>query len=151
MISIAQSIGQSIGIGIGRPKAPLSETNLYNAYLSSAEIDERIIYWEANRPTDYTLDIRGNGHSTFSSYAAALALVMDGYQLLEDEISMDEVNLYNLGLFPADIDARLNYLAGENTTNETIDVRDNGIRTAASDAAVITLTNLGCQILQYNT
>ena len=72
------------------------------------------------------------------------------FRALSNELSipMDATYLYGYGLSSENIDTRLIYLAGIPTLNTTIDIRGNSPRTIASDAAVVTLTLNGCQILE---
>ena len=61
---------------------------------------------------------------------------------------MGETNLLDEGLSSLSIDARLIYLASIGTTDVTIDIRGNDERTSASDAAVATLADNGCYLLE---
>lgn len=63
-------------------------------------------------------------------------------------LPMDRVDLSDMGFPSNEIDDRLIYLANIGTNEVTIDVRGNDPRTSASDAAVLTLINNGCIILE---
>jgi len=74
-------------------------------------------------------------------------IVLDEYSF-GGAVPMNETDLTDLGYSSATIDARLIYLATLGLTDMTIYLYGNEPRTSASDAAVLTLINAGCIILE---